>query len=68
MKMQVTSFKFAKIALIKVNNLDFLGYKQILDQEKIPYDIIEGFKEGYELVIAPHGLRLNGLMKKYICK
>lgn len=58
------SLKYPKIALINTNNKDFFGYKLVLDQEKIPYSIINTLKDNWDLVILPndHSILLRDLL------
>ncbi len=60
------SLKFAKIALLDTRNKDFLGYKQILEQEKIPFQIINNFKGKYDLLIMPLGSDLSSDILKAV--
>ena len=45
-------WKYPKIALINTKNKVFFGYKFVLDQEKIPYSVIDTIKE-FDLIILP---------------
>lgn len=47
------SLKYPKIALINTKNIDFFGYRLVLDQEKIPYFIVDSIKSEFDVVILP---------------
>ena len=45
--------RYPKIALLNTGNKDFFGYKLLLDQEKIPYNIVNTLKGKWDLAILP---------------
>lgn len=55
--------RYPKIALINTKNKDFFGYKLVLDQEKIPYEVVDSIKDKWDLVILPKD---NTLMVKEV--
>ena len=61
--------RYPKIALINTKNTDFFGYKLVLDQEKIPYQIVENIKSEFDAVILPknHNLIVKDILE-YIKK
>jgi len=42
--------------LYNTKNNDFLGYKKILEQVKVPYEIITNNKKTFDLVIVPQNI------------
>lgn len=57
--------RYPKIALIDTKNTDFFGYKLVLDQEKIPYQIVENIKLEFDVVILPkdHNLMVRDVLE-----